>query len=157
MKRLHDTEDDVCEDGEVQVEEKEGKKGRNDQLCQHACVESQALKEVPLDLILKQSRAEDGTQSDILSINLKRNRLSEIGTELYSFTSLQTLDLSRNKIMSISAGISHLVHLERLILLSNKLKLSAMPLEEIAAMQSLAHIDLRCKSSRHRVTFSVWS
>lgn len=139
-------------DDEEEEEEKEEEKGdeEKDLSSQHFNMESQELHQIPFQAIAQHSHShtEKDKEADLLSINLKRNRLSVVVIELYSFTSLHTLDLSRNKIHTISPGISQLVHLERLILLSNKLKISTIPLDELVAMSSLGHIDFRCESMR---------
>ena len=131
MKRALDSDDTLDVKVDVNEQQQQQQEGQVD-------LESRGLEEVPLELIGPAS-------SEVLSISLKRNRISRIGTELYAFTSLRKLDLSRNKIHTISPGISALVNLEQLVLLSNKLKLSTIPVDELVAMPSLVLIDLRCE------------
>ena len=129
-----DGKEGVDEDDEVRLEEK---------LCDHVSLESKQLHELPLKLLAEIPQGGLGP----LSLSLKRNRLTVIGTELYKLSRLHTLDVSRNRLHTISPGISQLCSLERLVLLGNKLKLSTIPLDELVNMPTLKHIDFRCTST----------
>lgn len=108
----------------------------------HVCLESKQLFQIPFNMITDACSTGD-KNFELISISLKRNRLSIVGVELYAFTTLRILDLSRNRIHTISPGISQLVKLEQLILLSNRLKLSSIPVEELLDMPCLELIDFR--------------
>ncbi|KAJ1436665.1 hypothetical protein B484DRAFT_393094 [Ochromonadaceae sp. CCMP2298] len=96
-----------------------------------------------------------GLPADLAALNLSRNMLSNIGTRLYSLTSLTSLDLSRNRLTHLDDGISALTQLVELSLLSNKLKMSTLPLEELAAMPALQLVDLSYNEKLEKVEASA--
>ena len=136
--------------------------------------ESRGLSDVPFEMIYRDieikdsKKQEQDIQSPICShnscltkdrgslhcVDLKRNRITELGVKMYEFTSLLTLDISRNRLCSIARGISALVHLEQLFLLGNKLKMSSIPVDELVSMKQLSIIDLRCKFLPSTVSYS---
>mmetsp|Transcript_23212 Transcript_23212/g.44206 ORF Transcript_23212/g.44206 Transcript_23212/m.44206 type:complete len:455 (-) Transcript_23212:105-1469(-) len=81
--------------------------------------------------------------SNLKTLDLSRNRLESIPTELFSLSALEHLDLSRNHLAGIPPEIQQLQNLVSLILLSNKLRLRLLPLDEIAALPNLNELDVR--------------
>lgn len=76
-------------------------------------------------------------------LNLSRNRLESLPTELFSLFSLEHLDLSRNQLTGIPTEIQQLRNLVSLVLLSNKLRLRLLPVDEIASLLYLDLVDVR--------------
>jgi len=58
---------------------------------------------------------------NVYKLNLRKQKLKKIPTEIFQFTNLQELDLSRNKITEIPEEIGLFVCLEKLDLSRNKL------------------------------------
>ena len=75
----------------------------------------------------------------VFRLNLSKQRLDSIPSEIFSFTNLRELDLSRNRIDSLPAEIGNLVFLERLNLSNNQL--SELP-REIGRLRKLIFLGL---------------
>lgn len=96
----------------------------------------EALENIPKDSI-------SSSKPTLTTLNLSRNKLKVIDSQLYSVATLVSLNLSRNWLIKLESGISSLTNLTELLLHSNTLKMSTLPVDELAKMPSLALIDLR--------------
>lgn len=75
----------------------------------------------------------------VFRLNLSRQRLDSIPTEIFSFINLRELDLSRNRIDSLPPAIGNLVFLERLNLSNNEL--TSLP-GELGRLRQLTYLGL---------------
>ncbi|KAL7519854.1 hypothetical protein ACHAWX_004602 [Stephanocyclus meneghinianus] len=81
--------------------------------------------------------------SNLLSIDLSRNRLHNIPNQVFSLSMLTCLDVSRNALQGIPPEIKHLHSLEKLFALSNHLRLRQLPLDDLSSLRHLRLLDLR--------------
>ena len=77
------------------------------------------------------------------SLDVSRNRLKSIPSQILSFSNLVYLDISRNSLQGLPPKINQLPHLVELIALSNNLRLRQLPLDELASLHHLRKLDLR--------------
>lgn len=77
------------------------------------------------------------------SLDLGRNSLKNIPSQVFSYSTLTSLDISRNAIQGIPSCIKNLHNLVQLIALSNHLRLRQLPLVELASLKRLKLLDFR--------------
>jgi Leucine-rich repeat (LRR) protein len=73
----------------------------------------------------------------VIVLTLKRDKLSEIPSEIYQFTNLQVLNLSKNKITEIPEEINQLTLLQELYLFNNQVKVLSPSLGELENLRVL--------------------
>ena len=77
------------------------------------------------------------------SVDISRNKLKFIPTQIFSYSMLTFLDLSRNMIQGFSSEIRHLTNLVTLNAISNHLRMRKIPLEALMSLKHLRLLDLR--------------
>ncbi|MGB0869985.1 MAG: leucine-rich repeat domain-containing protein [Flavobacteriales bacterium] len=73
------------------------------------------------------------------TITLRREKLTEIPTELMAFKNIEVLDLRNNKLDTLPSFISEFKHLKKILLSRNKFE--TFP-EVLKTLKQLEHIDL---------------
>ncbi|KAL3935857.1 MAG: hypothetical protein SGBAC_008712 [Bacillariaceae sp.] len=80
---------------------------------------------------------------NLMALDLSRNSLRNLPSQVLRLSSLLRLDVSRNGLRSLPLGIKNLSQLKELIALSNQFRLSRLPLNELASLHELRVLDLR--------------
>jgi hypothetical protein len=84
--------------------------------------------------------------TNLLQLDLSRNRLEYLPSSLFRLENLIQLDVSRNHLKSLPPEIQKLTNLQQLSAVSNKLRLRLLPLEELASLSQLRLLDLQYNS-----------
>ena len=76
-------------------------------------------------------------------VDVSRNKLKYIPTQIFSYSMLTFLDVSRNMIQGLPAEIRHLTNLVTLTALSNHMRMKQIDLEALTSLRHLRLLDLR--------------
>lgn len=82
----------------------------------------------------------------LTSLDLSRNYLKSVPSQILCVVNLVRLDVSRNSLRALPPEIKNLEQLEELHAISNQFRLRLLPLEELASLSRLRLLDLRFNS-----------
>ena len=102
-------------------------------------VKAQVLDSIELSQAYEYTSLEEALvePEEVIVLTLKRDKLSEIPSEIYQFTNLQVLDLSKNKITEIPEEIKQLKLLQELNLFNNKVQTLSPAIGELENLRIL--------------------